>query len=227
MAITLIQSKTGFQTSGGLSTTSTAAFAATTTVGNAIIVGLTNDSVTAVTSVSDTAGNTYSKVIGQLVNTEVAIWVAYNISSAASVVVSFVCGSNDGTIWAQEWAGLSTTSAADQTAVNTASTAGAITIGTTSTTTVANELVFAIASVDVAPGWGFTVGSGYSNFSQLTTSFIGAAIETAVISSIGAQSPGITLANPNLMTWRSAVATFKQAPTAIPAHNLSLMGIGA
>jgi hypothetical protein len=217
MTPTFVQRATG-QTDGSSANTTSAAF--TNTAGNAIIVGVMNDSTTAVTSVTDLAGNTYHKVVGKIVGGEAAIWVAYNIVAHTNNTVSFANGSNDGAIWAEEWSGLLTTNPVDQTATGTGTqTTGSITLGTTPATTQAEELVWALCALDYNSGQTLTAGSGYSNTAQMnftgggTSYFIWGMNESKVVSSTGAQAPAMTISNSGAFTWRATVATFKAAPS--------------
>lgn len=213
MAISFVHRATG-SSDGSANSTTSGAF--TNTAGNCIIVGVMNDSTTAVTSVTDLAGNAYTKIISKIAGDEAAIWVAYNIKAYTNNKVSFANGNNDGAIWAEEWSGLATSSAADQSASATGSqTSGTITIGPTGTTTVANELVWALFTLDYASGQTLTAGSGFSNSASLNSAGSGSGYyvwginESKTVSSTGTQSATATISNSAAYSWRGVVVTFK------------------
>lgn len=206
MAISFVQSTTG--TSTGASTpTSTTAFASPTTSGNTIIVTAYNDTATSIGSVTDSAGNIYTKVIEKTVTTTMSIWVCYNIRGASSVVVSFPNGFNDGGIIAQEFSGLGINSF-DVSANSSGTGNTTLSIGPTASTTYASELVVCGVSFDWQSGNDLSVGSGYSNFAKCTASFVMGAMESKTVSATGAQTATMGITNPSAFTWRGVVVTF-------------------
>lgn len=213
MAVSLVQTTHGTNTTGSTSTTSTSAFASANTAGNAIIVAIANDgSSGSVTSVTDTAGNTYTRAIeepssGDTVSCE--IWYCLNVKAQASNVVTANQGFNDGVIWAQEWSGLATSSGLDQTK-GAKGTATAASTGASSTTMQASELVFVAGELDVSGSNSLSVGSGYSNFNSASSGTVIGAIESKVVSATGAQTGAMT-SSASGVTWRLALATFKAA----------------
>lgn len=103
--------------SGSSATSSIAATAFSVTTGNAIIVciGTDNDPVRTVSSISDTAGNTYSSAGGYTngVN-RIEIWFAQNITGNASNVVTItLSGSAVGRIAVHQYSGCATSSLQD------------------------------------------------------------------------------------------------------------------
>jgi hypothetical protein len=86
MAIAYVNGSTG-KSNAGATTLAAAAFAATT--GNAIFVSIGCQSTKTVSSIADTAGNTYSRA-GQYISgvNTVELWFAQNITGNASNVVT-------------------------------------------------------------------------------------------------------------------------------------------
>ena len=113
-----------------VSTMATAALNVTT--GNLIVVTVSmNVSNDTVTSVNDTAGNTYHQATGCYIggNGGSDIWYAYNVTGNASNVVTVVIGSagNYGAVTQLQYSGAGTTSAVFQTCGNGSTTSGTAT----------------------------------------------------------------------------------------------------
>ncbi len=111
-------------------------------MGNAVVVAASTVGP-AISSVTDTQGNTYVQAIATGGN---AIWYATTIKGGADIITAnFAASSVFSLIYIHEYSGLAT-SPLDQTSSKTG-TGTAVTSGA-KTTTQANELIFGYASVD-------------------------------------------------------------------------------
>lgn len=214
MAIAYVNSGTGRDYSGPSSAALTAA-ATSLTAGNAIIVGARwfdpTNTIT-VSSVTDTAGNTYGAGPATLTSgsEQLAIWFALNVSGHASNVVSMNLSAAVqywGVVTAQ-YSGLATSSAYDTTA-NATSGGGTMTTGAFTTDT-ADEVLFALAQVAITgETWSPTAGGGYTIRAQDASNVtvvqdkIVSAIQTGVTTSIDCSDAGTTKS--------MLVATFRAA----------------
>lgn len=225
MAIAVAQ-----QISGTGTTSSTSAhFNNTVVAGNAIIVGVMVNQGTAnrVSSVTDSASNTYSKVGSSQTGTgvECEIWASFGVAStgAATQTVTVTAQTSDQLIFdAVEISGLNA-SGYDR-SVGTSGTGTSLDTGASATTRQANEILFVVAAQgNVRP---FTQGSGFTMQQQLNSGSIAAAVETQIVSATGAYDGTMTI--DTSQNWAILMATF--ADTAISggatAHLLSMMGVG-
>jgi hypothetical protein len=215
MAIAYVNSGTGRDYSGPTSAALTAA-ATSLTAGNAIIVAarfFDTTSTVVVSSVTDTAGNTYGAGPAKLTSggaEQLIIWFALNTLGHASNVVSVNLSAAVqfwGVVTAQ-YSDLATASAYDTTA-NATSGGGTMTTGAFTTDT-ADELLFAVAQVaGTGRTWTPTAGGGYTIRAQdadnvtVVQDKIVSAIQTGVTTSIDC-SDGVTAKS-------MLVATFKAA----------------
>jgi hypothetical protein len=213
MAIAYVNSGTGRDYSGPSSAALTAA-ATSLTTGNAIIVGARfydpTGTVT-VSSVTDTAGNTYIQGPPKFASgtgEHLVIWHALNVTGHASNVVSVNLSAAVqfwGVVTAQ-YSGIATSSAYDTTA--TALNGGATMTTGAFTTAQAEEVIFAVAQV-ANTGQTWTAGSGYTIRAQDASNVtvvqdkIVLAIQTGVTTSIDCSDAGTTKS--------MLVATFKAA----------------
>lgn len=155
MAIAFVSSTSGENFGGGEDTT-IAATAFSVTTGNAIVVGIRfwdNDGGKSVSSVTDTAGNTYVRAgsaYTQASGTEMDVWYALNITGHASnvVTVTFSHGVAYRTVLAHQYSGFATSGSLFDAEINVGGTGGTITTAASLTTANANELIFAVFSVD-------------------------------------------------------------------------------
>jgi RHS repeat-associated protein len=189
-------------------------FTAVQTAGdlNVVVVGWTDD-VTGVTSVTDTAGNTYTLALGPTVlvgTVSQSIYYAKNIvhsaagANAVTVVFSGVAPAPD--IRVVEYGGLDTSSPLDVTAVgignSAASTTGAVTTGNASDLLVASNYVQAITN---QAGTGFT--------SRVITSDDDI-VEDKAVSAIGSYSASAPLSSAGW--WAMQMVAFRVAPAGTP-----------
>ena len=188
-------------------------FSANPIAGNAILVAVAVNNATSnrVSSVTDSASNTYTRAISQLgTGQDVEIWYALNITSGgATHTVTATAVSGDAiTFDAQEVSGISSSSALD---VKTGSsgTGTALSSGATTTPNKPTEFVFVAGSQTATRP--YTVGAGYSNLDQNTgNSLISVAAESKVISSAVAQTGAMSI--DTSQNWACVVATFAQTP---------------
>ncbi len=212
MAIAYIQAAGGGV--GAVANIPTAAFGSATITGNAIIVTANGGSTAgSITSVTDSASNTYVKVFSVAFSSAVSldIWYAVNITGSSSLVVTANRGgAAAGTIVAAEYSGLATVSPSDVFVTATASSNAAAASGSTGLTAVANELVIGGVGSGLLSTTSATAGSGYTNLNQQSVSGNFVAQESKVVSAIGTQSAAFTLNVADY--WVCGCATFKGVP---------------
>lgn len=197
MAFTRLQSTSGKDVTFA-SSCFTTAFGSPLTPGSIILVavefdtGLTNS----VNSVTDTAGNTYTRILSKneagVFNLE--MWYAINITTTSSNIVhaTDTSGGVDSVICAEEWTGESSSpidvsvSANDGGAPSTA-----LNSGTTATTSKVNELIWCAGAVAGSANT-LTAGAGFSNVTQNSTTFSTLGIESKTVSALGTQSGTFT-----------------------------------
>jgi len=194
--------------------TTTGAFPSATTTGNLIVVSIsTNGTANAVTSVTDVAGNTYTKV-WSVVNSSVTsdLWYASNITGGASQTVTVSVSSTRATaVVAHEYSGIAVTSPLDKSVTATGSSNSPAS-GSTSTTTVANEIV--IGAVAMLGGTTtFTAGSGYTNLNQQDAANVAVAQESLVVASTGTQAASFGASATTI--WACGCITFDGAPAPV------------
>ena len=173
---------------------------------NVVVVGW-NDTVSSVTSVTDTKGNIYSLAVGPTRGTSLSqsIYYAKNIVAAAAgantVVVKFSQTPAGPDIRILEYSGLSTTSPLDVTqgAFGDSSSASS----GSATTTAANELIFGANMVSTA-----TAGPGSTFTSRIITAS-GNIAEDSIVSTTGSYSATAPLTSSG--NWVMQMATFKAA----------------
>ncbi len=195
-----------YKTSNPSGSTLAVAYPAAQTVGNLniVVVGW-NDTTAAVSSVTDSRGNTYTRAVGPTTGTALSqsIYYAKNIiagSNTVTVVFNQTAAYPD--VRVLEYSGADTTNPLDVTAG--ASGTGLTGNSGSATTTSANELVF-------GAGMTFDIynaaGSGYTN--RVITNF-GDIAEDRSVTSTG--SYNATAAMRASAAWVMQMATFKAAP---------------
>jgi len=191
--------------------------AISTTTGNLSVVGIRlNDGGPAITSVTDTAGNTFNPIAGSFIrdnssNNNTQLYYAINITGNASNVVS-VNGTGTpsfSAVCAWEIAGADRSSPLDQ--VVTGDSATTTVTSSPFTTTSANEIICAIGTGNNGGGQTFAAQSGYTfdgnvgpagNLNSGAEHLIVSSIQTGVTTSMTASTTAPTVIS---------VATFKQA----------------
>jgi hypothetical protein len=171
---------------------------------NVVVVGW-NDSVSTVSSVTDTKGNLYSLAVGPTrgIALSQSIYYAKNIAGAAAgantVVVKFNQMPTVPDIRILEYSGLSTTSPLDVT--HGAALSGSTANSGSATTTAANELIFGANTVFTG-----TTGPGSSFTSRIITAS-GDIAEDRIVSTTGSYSASAPLGSPG--NWVMQMATFE------------------
>jgi len=186
---------------------------------NIVAVGW-DDSVTTVTSVTDTAGNTYALAVGPTVVSGVeshAIYYAKNIAAAAAnanaVTVKFSDGAPYPDVRILEYSGLDPSSPLDVTAVGTGSSTAAATAA--ATTTAASELLFGADYVQTGTS---KAGSGYT--SRVITRPDGDIAEDDIVATAGSYTASATLSSSG--AWVMQMATFRAAGSGPPSITVSV-----
>lgn len=193
-----------------------------TTVANQLIVlTIADDSslTTAVTSVTDNKGNTYTRVPitgGVLTNSSsTQMWYAPTVSFGATHTVTVTWSTvSTGrlTIAAQYFNGFTGTPTFDV-QVSAIGTSASANPGSTPTTTNANEVVVLGAS-HAGTASAFTLGAGYTNLSTVNQANAAVGQESKVVSATGAQSGTMTIAASR--AWGAIIGTFYDQPVTPP-----------
>jgi len=198
--INMVQSKAS-TTSG---TVATINWTSNTTTGNLIVVGYTLlDSVDQVTSVTDSQGNTYTKItsasgtIGGSAGAYGGVWYSKNITGGTtpSITVTGGGGANINAV-AMEFSGIDTVNPLDSAAVKRGvGTTASMTSGTSAATSASNELIVGVGHTD----WGsntFTSGTNYTGLLRsVNDAFVDVAMEYKVVTSTGTQTATMTSGN--------------------------------
>ena len=199
----------------GSSVSSVAAtFPTSNTAGNLIVAFVRASTTTQTITLSDSAGNTYSKAVGTGQTTDghqVAIFYAPNIKAGANTVTASFSGTNNHPFLAiYEYSGVSRTSPLDKTA-GAQGTNASVSSGATATTTAANELVFAGMGLPSSSTVTWVAGSGFTLEQQDTrTSGSRAATEDQEVTATGAYAGTFSLSGAS--NWSAVVATFISGP---------------
>jgi hypothetical protein len=202
MAITLIQS---VSKAAGAGNTSTLAFGSPVTAGSLIVVHLAQAAAAPTFSASDNVNgahhldvtNTISTIAGAILSFTNAGAGATTVTFNSSAIAQFRC-------IIEEWGGIATSNALDQTASNAAAVNSGPTSGLTGTTSQTNELV--LGSYAGANGaTTFTPGTGYSVDINLNSAKLVA--EYQVVSAVGLQIANASLNSAD--TWSMCCATYK------------------
>jgi len=185
------------------------AFPASNTAGNLIIAFVRMSTATQTVTITDSVGNTYVEAAAQAQSSDgsqIHLFYARNILGAANTVTAtFSSTNNHPWLAIYEYKGLNTTNPLDQTAhaQGNSSTPSVA----TSTTTSANELVFAALGLPVSYKGTQTAGSGFS-LVQNNTGTSPAATESVIVTAAGSYAPAFSLSSsPNVS---EVVATFRQ-----------------
>ncbi len=197
-------------------TTLAASFFNGQTAGNTMIVAVMDSSGTQnnVSSIVDTAGNTYTRIFSTndaTNSSNIELWYAYNIIAGSPLDnLTVTYGSTiRAAMIAQEWQGLKITDPLDV-FTSALSTANPQTSGATSTTTQATEIVIGVVGSNTATFSQPNVGSGFSSLweagSRTARPFL--AIERLGVTATGAQTATFVEASPT-HACTVGVATFK------------------
>src|SRR5207302_1889110 len=188
-----------------------------TTTSNTLLVGVETNNDVAISSITDTQGNTYVKDVGFAgAPNRLSIWRASNITGGAAPVVTITFAAKEtATAVVAEYSGLASVSPFDQTASNNQFGATAYTSGTTPATTQATEVLFGLhmnRSTNVGtwtPAGGFATVLEADNPTskhqfQVQDQFV---TTTGAFASTGTHSTAVTIT--------SLVATYKVGAAAV------------
>jgi len=196
-------------TGSGADTSSTVASSAfSVSAGNAIIVGVSNYTSIqrTVSSISDTAGNTYVRCGNRYQPDSYftsEVWAAYNTTANANnvITVTYSGGATYRAMVAHQVSGIATSSAFDKQAASTGSPSSA-SVGPTDTTTQGAEYIFAFFMVsDSMTG---TAGTNYTERVDADQIYS----EDRVVTSTGAYSASATFSTSGDAYW-AMISTFK------------------
>jgi hypothetical protein len=216
MAIAFVNAPTVFEDDGGdHSSGATGTF--TATAGNTIIVAVwwVNNATNSLTSVTDTAGNSYTLIGTKLLNSVTGkymqwAYVTNCLGNASNAVTANLNVSARITVIAVQYSGLATSSVLDQTASGKDEAGGSATLTSAAfTTTQADELILewghAIGSVP-------TAGAGYtSRVATVRTRLAEQIVSTVQTGATATQTLG------GADNWSILVATFKMAGGGAPS----------
>lgn len=213
MAIAFVQQTQGLTNSNVTSKDVT--WAGNTTTGNFIVVTVSTPTggSNEVSGVTDSQTNTYQRAIREVTtNHMVEIWYAMDITGGTTpTVTASFSGSLRPCMTIHEFSGVALTAALDQQLGGGGTGVTTMTIGPTSTTTVADELVFAVFNQNASPAT-HTAVSPYGNGQTQTASTTGTSgTEFQVVSSIDDQTATMTTGSTNV--YKAAIATFKAIPS--------------
>ncbi len=209
-------------TGSGASTTIAAA-AANHTTGNLLVVKLKWETNVALSSVTDTAGNTYTLLPRQ--GTTLSVQMAYscNITGNVSNVVTATWATS--VTWrvssVTQYSGIAASACFD--VQTTASGTGTAVDAGNVTTTVADEVIVVVATDANSTTW-----TAATNFTIINSGLGGdTGTEDRIVASTGTYATPITKNQTN--TWQAAAATFKGVGGAPPPapNRLTLLGVGA
>ena len=198
-----MQANSGPSTIQASNTSVSVAYSNAQTAGNLNIVAVGwGDTISAISSVTDSKGNTYTRAVGPTSNTglQQAIYYAKNIASGSNTVtVKFNQAAAYPDVRIVEYSGLDPTSPLDVTAAGTGN--GTSASSGSATTTSANELIFGAGSTT---GTAFTApGSG---FTTRIVNIYGNLAEDKMVSSTGSNAATATNSGGY---WIMQMATFK------------------
>jgi hypothetical protein len=201
--ISLVQANTGPSTIQAKNTSVSVAYTTAQTAGDLNIVAVGwGDTTSAISSVTDSKGNTYTRAVGPTANTglQQAIYYAKSIAAGSNTVtVSFNQAAAYPDIRILEYKGLNPTSPLDVTAAGAGN--GTSASSGSATTTSANELIF---------GSGTTTGTAFtaagSGFTTRVLNIYGNMAEDKTVSSTGSNAAAATNSGGY---WVMQMATFK------------------
>jgi unsaturated rhamnogalacturonyl hydrolase len=208
----VVQSKCSALTTGTISL----AFASSNVVGNTIILGVRNTATASVSTVADTAVNTYTPIGSDKTGTTLAdgqlsMYRAFNIHAGANTVTVTFSAAVTGQLCMAEASGLTTTDPYDVSHFAHSSGGGAsLDSGATSTTTQANEYIVGMATSVGGNVATWTAGTNYT----LQVSAERPAYEDRNVTSTGTYNSTFTISPPR--AWVSGVATFKVGQGTVP-----------
>lgn len=163
-------------------------------------------------TLTDSLGNTYTKIL-QVTNIHnEALWVCYSVASGGAPTYTLTCSANFNTwlLGVDEWNGIG--NPVDKTASATGTTSTSLSSGTTAATTTANELVLVLFGAQSSnTSTTASTPSGYTALTALQGAFGGTEMYLwpfyTTVSSTGAQSATTTISAAPNESYR-LIATF-------------------
>ena len=197
--------------------------------GNRLVVevGVWSSAKATTSSVTDTAGDTFTEVshFTGPDQTEQSVWTAPITAGAGAtpVVTAKLSSAGDAAITALEYSGLSTAAGSaavdtEASASGTTTTAGTVSSGATTATGAANELAIGFYS-DSGFGDSLTAGSGYTARTNISNTGDMELLAEDQVVSAGA-TPSASAGTGAKTSWEMATVVFKsgsQAPPTVPA----------
>jgi len=217
MAISLVQ--TAKKNGGNYVTSTTLSFASNVAAGSLIVlfIGSGADAGSAIASVTDNRGNTYSKIQDGTNGVKGEMWYAKNAAAGATTItISFTSNYHDISVIAREYSGIDTTAPLDkQQEANDSDWLQSHSSGATPTTSQADELVLGAYVGDANST--YTAGSGYGNLTSQNgyDAWTSIAMEDKTVSATGAQTA--TFGSAEWLKGYCCAATFKASAGGTPA----------
>lgn len=223
MAISVVQAvaKTS-TTAGGASFTLSGL---TTTAGNLFVVAVACQAATTVTSVTDSASNSWSLALSETTNVPTYIYTTTASLPSAITSVTTHQGGNQNFITFEfyEISGANNTTPVDVSSTGTAASGTAADSGTTATPAGAADLAIGIvgwtnffsASQDTSPS--FTSGAGTNHFNNSTDGSVDMKISTSTLILSGATAQKFSTTLPASSGWGALVALISPKIVLAPA----------
>lgn len=231
MAAAFVQGTSGTQHGVSIASVTSTNFASSVVAGH-LLVALVASAAGAsgdVSSVTDTAGNTYTKILEfTTLNLDITVWIVWNCIGGASFNVTGhvgAVGTNDASIVVQEFSGVMRSANPFDKSKSATGTSTSPNSGATATTTQATELIVGVLAHESTTTT-IVTGSGYSALTTASLANCSAALESQVVAVTGAQTAtfGLTASRP----WGCGVVTIKDSAgdPKTKGGTLMLMGIG-
>lgn len=200
MALAFVQGQFSTGTSGATPQALTA-FSSSIAVGDLIVVlaGFDTGTIGLATSVTDSKGNTYTRVPSLNTNstTVISLDAFYTVVTAGGasnvVTLNFNDTASNCVLIAQHFNGFLGTATLDKSRAQANASSTTTTSGATAATIAATELVVGLG-IHASTVSAYSLGSGYTNLTQASIANRQAAMESAVVSSTGAQTATFTSA---------------------------------
>lgn len=206
MAQAFVQGTTGNGTTTPLNSTD---FGSSVTTGNMIVVTIGDDGGAPgiVSNVTDTQGNTYTKILESSTTATLGMWYAKNVTGGASFHIIVTWNNVDAgrcSFSAQEFSGCDTTAPLDKSTSGTG-TSTAPSSGNTAVLSQSNELVVG-GVVHGGATSAISLGSGYTNLNTVNVANAAQAQESKVV--VANTAVSATFAIVASRDWVCGVATF-------------------
>lgn len=233
MAIAFVQ---GAVKDSGATPATTAALGTSLAVHDLVVVmvGMDGGATGLVTGVTDSKGNTYTKVPSfDIANAGGTLaldcWYAPVTTGGASATVSvaFNDAATNANVVVQHFNGFTGTPTFDQKSTSSNATSTTATSGATSATTQSAEVVVG-GAVHASTVSAYTLGAGYTNLTQSSVAARQIGMESKVVAATGAQTATFTIAATRVNI--GGVVTFYDntggGGAVVSAPSMGLMGVG-